>query len=93
MSATAEEKERLCFEFLLHVLITCGRFGCEVKREWLRTIGRNKKGTMDNEKSKRCVNNSTVPLFPNLKGTSGKSFLLQVDSSPSCNGQDLLNKC
>jgi hypothetical protein len=29
LSTTAEERKRLCFKFLRHVLNTCGRFGCE----------------------------------------------------------------
>jgi hypothetical protein len=29
LSATAEERKRLCFKFLHHVLNTRGRFGCE----------------------------------------------------------------
>ena len=32
-SATLEERERLCFEFLQHVLNTHCRFSCEDKRE------------------------------------------------------------
>jgi hypothetical protein len=29
LSATAEERKRLCFKFLHNVLNTRGRFGCE----------------------------------------------------------------
>jgi hypothetical protein len=29
LSVTAEERKRLCFKFLHHMLNTCGRFGCE----------------------------------------------------------------
>ena len=65
-SATSEERERLRFEFLRHVLNTHGRFGCEDKREWPCTIGMNEKGGMNNEEFERYVDNSIVPLFSDL---------------------------
>jgi hypothetical protein len=49
-SALAEEREKLQFKFLSHVLYMHGRFGWEEERSWLATIEMNKtKGIMDNE--------------------------------------------
>jgi hypothetical protein len=45
-SATAEEREKIRFEFLTHTLDTCGRFGCAEERIWPCTIGMNEKGGM-----------------------------------------------
>jgi len=33
-SATAEEREKVRYEFLTHILDTCGRFGCVEERRW-----------------------------------------------------------
>ncbi len=56
-------------------------------------VGMNEKGGMNDEEFECSVNNSIVPLFPDLKDTPGKRILLKVDSGPGRNGQDLLNKC
>ena len=75
------------------MLITHGRFGCEDEREWSCTIRMNEKGGMNDEEFERYINNSIVPLFPDLEDTPGKGILLKVDSGPGRNGLDLLNKC
>ncbi len=93
LSATAEERKRLCFKFLRNVLNTCGRFGCEEYREWLCIVGMNEKGGMNNKKFERYFDNSIVLLFPNLEDMPGKCILLKVDSGHGCNWWDLLNKC
>jgi len=72
-----------------HVLNTHGRFGCEDKKEWPCRIGMNEKGSMNDEEFERYVNNSIVPLIPDLEDTPGKCILLKVDSSSGHNGQDL----
>jgi hypothetical protein len=83
---TAKKRERLCFEFLCHVLNTRGRFGCDDKREWLCTIGMNENGGMSDKEFKCYINNRIVPLFSVLEDAPRKHILLKVDSSPGCNG-------
>jgi hypothetical protein len=84
LAATIERdsrrKKRLCSKFLRHVLNTRGRFGCEEWREWPCTIGMNGKGGMNNEEFERYIDNSFVPLFPDLEDMPGKCILLKVDS-------------
>jgi hypothetical protein len=53
----------------------------------------NGKGGMNNKEFERYIDNSIVPLFPNLEDMLGKCILLKVDSGCSCNWWDLLNKC
>ena len=53
----------------------------------------NGKGGMNNEEFERYIDNSIVPLFPDLEDMPGKCILLKVDSSHGCNWWDLLNKC
>jgi hypothetical protein len=91
-SATTKERKRLCFKFLHHVLKTRGRFGCEEWREWLCTVGMNGKGGMNSKEFECYIDNSIVPLFPDLEDTPGEGILLKIDSSCSCNWWDLLNK-
>jgi hypothetical protein len=53
----------------------------------------NKKGGMnDNEEFNKYINNSIVPLFPDLKDIPGKRVLLKVDSGPGWNETVLLLK-
>jgi hypothetical protein len=92
-SATAEEREKIRFEFLIHTLDTCGRFGCGEERIWPCTIGMNEKGGMTDEEFEKYIDNSIVPLYPNLKDTPGKRFLLKVESGPGRNGRELLVRC
>ncbi len=92
-SAMAEEREKVRYEFLTHILDTQGRFGCAEERSWPRTIGMNKKGGMTDKELKKYINNSIVPLYPNLEDMPGKRVLLKVDSGPGCNGRDLLLNC
>jgi hypothetical protein len=92
-SATAEEREKIRFEFLIHTLDTCGRFGCGEERIWSCTIGMNEKGGVADVKFEKYIDNSIVPLYPNLKDTPGKRFLLKVESGPGRNGRELLVRC
>ena len=93
MSGTAEEREKIRFEFLTHTLDTRGRFGCAEERIWPCTIGMNEKGGMPDEEFEKYIDNSIIPLYPNLEDTPGKRILLKVDSSPGRNGRELLVKC
>ncbi len=43
-------------------------------------VGTNEKGGMNNEEFERYIDNSIVPLFPDLEDTPGKCILLKVDS-------------
>ena len=85
-SATAEEREKIRFEFLTHTMDTHGRFGCAEERIWPCMIGMNKKGQMMDDEFEKYINNSIVPLYPDLEDTPGKCILLKVDSGPGCNG-------
>jgi hypothetical protein len=69
-----------------------GRFGCDEERMWPCTIGLNEKGGMNDEEFDKYINNSIVPLYPDLEDTPSKRVLLKVDSGPGRNGRDLLNK-
>jgi hypothetical protein len=89
-SATAEEREKIRFEFLTHVLYTCGIFGCEEERTWPATIGMNKKGGMTEDEFEQYIENSICPLYLDMEDTPGKRVLLKVDSGPGCNGEELL---
>jgi hypothetical protein len=89
---TAEERKKLPFEFLTHVCNTRGRFGCDEEWVWPCTIGLNETGGMNDEEFDKYIDNSIVPLYPDLEDTPGKQVLLKVDSSPGRNGRDLLNK-
>jgi len=89
----AEEREKVRYEFLTHILDTRGRFGCKEERSWPCTIGMNKKGGMTDDKFEKYINNSIVLLNTGLKDTPGKRVLLKVDSGPGRNGKDLLLKC
>ncbi len=80
LSAMAEERKRLCFKFLRHMLNTRGRFG-----EWLCTVGMNGKGGVNNKEFECYIDNSIISLFPNLEDMPGKCVLLKVDSGCGCN--------
>ena len=92
-SATAEEREKVRYEFLTHILDTRGRFGCEEERSWPCTIGMNEKGGMTDDEFEKYIDNSIVPLYPDMEDTPGKRVLLKVDSGPGRNGRELLMKC
>ena len=92
-SAMVEEREKVRYKFLTHILDTQGRFGCAEERSWPCTIGMNEKGGMTDKELKKYINNSIVPLYPDLEDTPGKRVLLKEDSGPGHNGRDLLLKC
>jgi hypothetical protein len=52
----------------------------------------NEKGGMNDEEFDKYIDNSIVPLYPDLEDTQGKRVLLKVDSGSGRNGRDLLNK-
>ncbi len=45
-SPMGEEREKVRYKFLTHILDTQGRFGCTEERSWLCTIGMNEQGGM-----------------------------------------------
>jgi hypothetical protein len=53
----------------------------------------NGKGGMNNKEFECYIDNSIIPLFPNLEDMPGECILLKVDSGRGCNWHDLLNKC
>jgi hypothetical protein len=53
----------------------------------------NEKGGMMDDEFEKYIDNSIVPLYPDLADMPGKRVLLKVDSGPGCNGRELLMKC
>jgi hypothetical protein len=53
----------------------------------------NEEGVMNNEEFEHYIDNSIVPLFPDLEDMPGKCILLKVDGGRGWNWRDLLNKC
>jgi hypothetical protein len=72
-SATAKEREKIRFEFLIHTLDTCGRFGCGEERIWPYTIGMNEKGGVADVEFEKYIDNSIIPLYPDPKDTPGNA--------------------
>ena len=72
---------------------THGRFGCAEERIWPCTIGMNEKGGMPDNEFEKYIDNSIIPLYPDLEDTPGKRVLVKVDSGPVRNGRELLVKC
>ncbi len=79
-------------DLVQHFMKTCGRFGCKEVMEWPATIGMNEKGGMNDDEFNKYIDNSFVPLFPDLENVPGKRVLLKVDSGPGRNGTALLLK-
>jgi len=48
---------------------------------------------MTDDEFEKYIENSTVPLYPNLTDMPGKRVLLKVDSGPGRNRRELLMKC
>jgi len=48
---------------------------------------------MTDDEFEKYIDNSIIPLYPDLKDTPGKCVLLGVDSGPGRNGRELLVKC
>ena len=90
MSATSAEREKLRYNFCLHLKNTCGQFGHDEVQEWPCGIGMNEKGGMNDKEFCKYLNNTIYPLFPDMEDVSGKRVLLKVDSGPGCNCMDLL---
>jgi hypothetical protein len=53
----------------------------------------NEKGSMTDEEFEKYIDNSILPLYPDLKDTPGKRFLLKAESGPGRNGRELLVRC
>ena len=49
-------------------------------------IGLNKKGGMTEEESENYIDNSIIPLYPDMEDTPGKRVLLKVDSALDATG-------
>jgi hypothetical protein len=63
------------------------------ERIWPCTIGMNEKGGMTDDEFEKYIDNSIVPLYPDLEDMPGKRVLLKVDSGPGRNWRELLMKC
>ena len=53
----------------------------------------NEKGGMNDKEFERYINNTIIPLFPDMEDTPGKRILLKVDSRPGHNCMSLLVSC
>ncbi len=89
LAATIECNSRRKEEALLQVLVPRAQHTWQVwMHHWV-----DGKGGMNNEEFEHYIDNSIVPLFPNLEDMSGKCILLNIDSGRGWNWRDLLNKC
>ena len=89
-SATSAEREKLRYDFCLHIKNTRGQFGHDEVQEWPCGIGMNEKGGINDEEFRKCLNNTIYPLFPDTEDVPGKRVLLKVDSGLGRNCMDLL---
>jgi len=64
---------------LTHILDTRGRFGCEEERSWWCAIGMNEKGGMTDNEFEKYIDNSIVPLNPDLEDMPGKRVKRRVE--------------
>jgi hypothetical protein len=53
----------------------------------------NEKGGTNDKEFKRYINNTIIPLFPDMRDTPGKRVLLKVDSGPGRKCMNLLISC
>jgi hypothetical protein len=62
MSATAEEREKIRYKFLTHILDTRIKFSCTEERSWPCTIEINKKGGMTDKELRNTSTTASSPL-------------------------------
>ena len=91
--ATIAEHKKLWYDFCQHLKKTRGWFGHDEVRERPCGIGMNEKGGMNDEEFEWYINNTIIPLFPDMEDTTGKRVLLKVDSGPGRNFMSLLVSC
>ncbi len=90
--ATAVEREKVQFDFFVHIKKTRGQFGCDMVEDWPCRFGTNKKGGMNDMEFDKYIESIIMPLYPDMEDKPSKRVLLKVDSGPGCNNLDLLSK-
>ncbi len=79
-AATAVERERVRFDFFVHIKKTCAQFGYNKVKERPCGFGTNKKGGMNDVEFDKYIKNVIMLLYPNMEDKPGKLVLLKVDS-------------
>ena len=67
-----------------------GQFGHEEKKRFPCAFGLNERAGMDATELQKCMENTILPLYPDVEDVPGKRALLKVDSGPGRMNVDML---
>jgi hypothetical protein len=80
--AKTDAGERFSINFIANVKKVQGKFGFTEERTFDVTIGMNEKTGMTSEELDKYIDNSILPLYPDIEDVPGKRLLIKLDSGP-----------
>jgi hypothetical protein len=81
-AAQTDEGQRLSVDWFTNVKNIVAKFGYPERRPFPCTFGMNEKAGMNSVELDKYINNSIVPLYPDIADTAGKRVIMKVDSGP-----------
>jgi hypothetical protein len=89
-TAQTAETQRLSTEWFKNVHSILVRFGFGSKQERPCTFGMNEKAGMNALELHKYIENSILPLYPDMEDVPGKRVLMKVDSGPGRTNLNML---
>ena len=84
--------ERFSIDFIANVKGIRGRFGFTEERVFDVTFGMNEKAGMNADELDKYIENSILPLYPDVEDVQGKRLLIKLDSGPGRTNVKMLAK-
>ena len=84
--------ERFSIDFIANVKGVRGKFGFAEERLFDVTFGMNERAGMNAEELDKYIENSILPLYPDIEDVPGKRLLIKLDSGPGRTNVKMLAK-
>ena len=88
--AQTDDREKMGIDWFVACKDVYGRFGHDEFKAHPCTFGLNEKAGMNAVELHKYVENSILPLYPDLEDIDGKRVIMKVDSGPGRMNEDML---
>ena len=88
--AKIDENQRLSVDWFLTTKNIIAKFGHESRRAFPCTFGMNEKAGMNAVELDKYIQNSILPLYPDIEDTERKRVIMKVDSGPGRMNEEML---
>ena len=88
--AQSDDRQKMSVDWFSSTKNVVVQFGHRQKKSFPCTFGLNEKAGMNDVELGKYINNSILPLYPDISDTPGNRVMLKVDSGPGRSNLEML---